>query len=81
MEEQAHLQVHHKGYCSHMTISSNKIDDTIDNKNVSKFSLTYLRTAVEQLLRKKELIHEINLQIKKLIQIPEELKDSVCEVE
>ena len=80
MEVLAHLQVHHKGYCTHMTISSNKIDDTID-KDVSKFSLTYLRTAVEQLLRKKELIYEIDLQIKKLIQMPEELEDSVCEVE
>ena len=41
----------------------------------------YLRTAVEQLRKKKEIINQIDQQIAKLVQMPEELEEAVCEAE
>ena len=78
MEELAHLQASRKGYRSHVIRIFNKTDDTID-KDIDEFSLTYLRTAVEQLQKKKELINQINQWIAELIQTPKELKEAVCE--
>ena len=42
---------------------------------------TYLRTAGEQLQKKKELINQIDKGIAELIQMPEELEEAVCEAE
>ena len=64
-----------------MTISFNKINNTV-GKDLNKFLLlTYLRTTIEQLQKNRELNYQIDLQIKKLMQMPEELEDSVCEME
>ena len=41
----------------------------------------YLRTAVEQLQKKKEIINQIDQQIAELVQMPEELEEAVCEAE
>ena len=41
----------------------------------------YLRTAVEQLRKKKEIINQIDQQIAELVQMPEELEEAVCEAE
>ena len=48
MEELAHLQASYKWYHLHVIRIFSKIDDTIDNDS-DEISLTYLRTAVEQL--------------------------------
>ena len=80
MEELARLQASYKWYRSHVIRIFNKIDDTIDNDS-DEFSLTYLRTAVEQLRKKKEIINQIDQQIAELVQMPEELEEAVCEAE
>ena len=80
IEELAHLQDPCKGYRSHMARIFNKIYDTI-GKDINKFSSTYLRTAIEQLQKKKELIHQIDLWIKELIQMSEELEDVAEELQ
>ena len=58
----------------------NKTNNTI-GKDINKFSSTYLKTAIKQLQKKKKLIHQIDLYIKKLIQMSEELEDEAKELQ
>lgn len=80
MKELARLQASRKEHRSHVTRVFNKIDDLI-SKDVDEFTLTSIRTALEQLQRKKELIHQMDQRIAELIQTPEDLEEAVCEAE
>ena len=48
MEELTRLQASRKGYRSHVTRSFNKVEETII-KDANEFSITYVKTAVDQL--------------------------------
>ena len=80
MEELTRLQASRKGYCSHVTRIFNKADETIA-KDADEFSVTYLRTAVDQLQKKKELIQRIDTRIAEFIETPDALETTIYEAE
>ena len=77
MEELTHLQT---SYRSHVTRIFNKAEETIA-KDADEFSVTYLRTAADQLQKKKELIQRIDMQIAELIETPDTLETAIYEAE
>jgi len=58
----------------------NKVDDTLAN-NFEELALTYLRTAIIQLEKKREQITTINQRIIELVQDPDELETVILDAE
>ena len=80
MEEPARLRTSRKAYRSHVTRILNKVDDTLANE-IDELALTYLRTAITQLEKKKERITTLDQQIIDLAQDPDELETAILDAE
>ncbi|XP_065896204.1 uncharacterized protein [Dysidea avara] len=80
MEEPARLRTSRKAYRAHVTRILNKVDDTLAN-DLDELALTYLRTAITQLEKKKEQITALDQRIIDLIQNPDELEIAILDAE
>ena len=80
MEEPARLRTLRKAYRAHVTRILNKVDDALAN-DLDELALTYLRTAITQLEKKKEQITALDQRIIDLIQNPDELEIAILDAE
>ena len=80
MEEPARLRTSRKAYRSHVTRILNKVDDTLVN-DIDELTLTYLRTAITQLEKKREQITTLDQRIIDLVQDPDELETAILDAE
>ena len=80
MEDSARLRTSQKAYRSHFTRILNKVDDTLAN-DLDELTLTYLRTAITQLEKKREQITALDQQIIDLVQDPGELEMAILDAE
>jgi len=62
IEELTCLQTLWRAYRSHVTRIFNKVEETLANK-IDDLAITYLRTAITQLEKKKEQIIKLDEQI------------------
>ena len=77
-EDLTHLQASHKAYKSLVTWLFHKIDGSLDME-VDDYTITTLRTAIEQLHSKKTKITKLDVRIAAVITDPEELTEAMTE--
>ena len=77
-EDLTHLQASRKAYKSHVTRLFHKIDSSLDTE-VDDYTITTLRTAIEQLNSKKTKITELDVRIAAVITDSEELTEAMTE--
>ena len=80
MEESARLRTSQKAYRSHVTRILNKVEETLAN-DIDELALTYLKTAMTQLEKKKEQIAAIDQRIIELTQDADELETAILDSE
>ena len=80
MEEPEHLRTSRKAYRAHVTRILNKVDATLDT-DIDELALTYLRTAITQLEKKKEQITTLDQRIIDLVQDPDDLETAILDAE
>ena len=77
-EDLTRLQASRKAYKSHVTRLFHKVDDSLGTE-VDDYTITTLRTAIEQLNGKKAKITELDQRIATLITDPEELTEAITD--
>ena len=77
-EDLTRLQASRKAYKSHVTRLFHKIDSSLDTE-VDDYTITTLRTAIEQLNSKKTKITELDVRIAAVITDSEELTEAMTE--
>ena len=77
-DELPRLQASRRAYKSHITRLCNKIDDALD-ADVDDYTITALRTNIDQLNGKKTKIAELDEKIAALITDPDELTDTMID--
>ena len=80
MEESDHLRTSRKAYRAHVTRILNKVEATLDTE-IDELALTYLRTAIAQLEKKKEQITTLDQRIIDLTQDSDELEMTILDAE
>jgi len=80
MEESDRLRTSRKAYCAHITRILNKVEAMLDTE-INELALTYLRTAIAQLEKKKEQITTLDQQIIDLTQDSDELEMAIMDAE
>ena len=80
MEESACLRTSRKAYRSHVTRILNKVEETLAN-DIDALALTYLKTAMTQLEKKKEQIAAIDQRIIERAQDADELETAILDSE
>lgn len=82
MEELTRLQASRKGYKSHVTRLSNKIDELLASE-FDELAITSLNTSIKQLNRKKEKLSQIDQRVAELriTRLPEDLEEAIFEAE
>ena len=78
VEDLTRLQASRKAYKSHITRVYRKIDDSFDAE-VDEYTVTTLRTTIDQVNNKKTKITELNERIAALIIDPDELTDAMID--
>ena len=80
MEEPNRLRASRKAYRTHVTRILNKVEATL-LVDIDEIALTYLRTAITQLEKKREQISTLDQRIIDLEQDPDELEAVILDVE
>ena len=80
MEELTRLQTSRRAYRSHVTRIFNKVEEALA-KEIDELGVTYLKTAVTQLEKKREQIVKLDQQILDRLQDPTDLEDAIMDSE
>ena len=80
MEEPALLRTLQKAYCLHVMRILNKVEDTLANE-IDELALTYLRTVITQLEKKREHIIKVDERIIELIQDEDDIETVILDAE
>jgi glycine cleavage system regulatory protein len=83
MEEIARLQASRRGHKSHLTKVLNKASEIlkVESSKADEIALTTLKTTLEQLTRKQQLVRELDEKIAAKITDPKELEVEIYESE
>ena len=82
MEGALHYQLSRKAYCAHLTRIYNKVSEIMESGETPGDSqITTLKSSLEQLQRKAEIIRDLDAKIAQATQDPSELEAEVFESE
>lgn len=81
MEQTTHLQMSRKACKSHVTRQFKKVEELMASETIDELLLSSLKTSQELLVKKKETIHQLDIQIAELIQDADALEEAILDIE
>lgn len=81
MEEAQRSQASRRGHRAHLTKLLKRTEEIMANENPSEMDMAVLRSAIEQLQKKKALLQELDAKINATIEGPDELENEIITAE
>ena len=76
-----HLQLSQKAYKAHVTRIFKKVEELMTLDTLDELQMSSLKTALEQLWKKKDVITQLDSQIVEQTTTPEGLEEAILETE